>query len=89
MCACSAYTQDDCDSEPVRWRSLAKDRLLRGLDAALIMLHVSTAQGVSSSIYQEEHMERLIQMISYQLQSTIFPEFDNYYQLSGEKKGVL
>ncbi|XP_065176245.1 nipped-B-like protein isoform X1 [Sycon ciliatum] len=81
---------DDCDGEPAQWRALAKDRLQRGLDAALVMLHISTSPGVTSNVYQEEHIERLVQMIGHHLTATVFPEFDNYYQLSGHKKeGVV
>ena len=82
--------KEDEDSEPAQWRKLAKERVSRSVDAALVILLVGEhCRFDAGSVYQEESIEVLIQVLNFQLQSSIFPEYDSYYRLSSEKKGKL
>ena len=69
------------------WRELARERILRSLDASLVILHITTAPHMPSAVQLEESIEQTINHASYHLNNNIYPAFDPVYR--GETKGVL
>ena len=64
-----------------------KDRILRSLDASLIILHVTTAPKVSNEVQLEESIDQVISHTKYHLENNIYPEFDPVYRSDGKGKG--
>ena len=64
-----------------------KDRILRSLDASLIILHVTTAPKVSSEVQLEESIDQVISHTKYHLENNIYPEFDPVYRSDGKGEG--
>ena len=75
----------DCD--PKVWRDIAKERILRSADAALIILHITTASNMPKNVHLEESIEQIITLTKYHLESNIYPQFDPVYR--AENKGIL
>lgn len=65
----------------------ARDRILRSLDASLIILHITTAPQMPTAVQLEESIDQVINHASYHLDHNIYPAFDPVYR--GESKGVL
>ena len=61
-----------------------KDRILRSLDASLIILHVTTAPKVSNEVQLEESIDQVISHTKYHLENNIYPEFDPVYRSDGK-----
>ena len=64
-----------------------KDRILRSLDASLIILHVTTAPKVSNEVQLEESIDQVISHTKYHLENNIYPEFDPVYRSDGKGEG--
>lgn len=75
----------DCD--PKVWRDIAKERILRSADAALIVLHITTAPNMPKNVHLEESIEQIITLTKYHLEFNIYPQFDPVYR--AENKGML
>ena len=74
----------DCD--PKIWRDAAKERILRSADAALIVLHITTAPNMPNNVHLEESIEQIISLTRYHLETNIYPQFDPVYR--AENKGI-
>lgn len=74
----------DCD--PKVWRDIAKERILRSADAALIVLHITTAPNMPKNVHLEETIEQIITLTKYHLETNIYPQFDPVYR--AENKGM-
>ena len=64
-----------------------KERILRSLDASLIILHVTTAPKVSNEVQLEESIDQVISHTKYHLENNIYPEFDPVYRSDGKGEG--
>lgn len=64
------------------------ERILRSLDATLLVLHVMTASRMPKKVYMEEVIELMVTLIRYHLQHNIFPEYDPIYKVESETKGT-
>ena len=62
------------------WRDMTISRILRGLDAALIILHIGTAPKVSQQVHQDEVYEQVVTMCRFHLETNVYPEFDPIYK---------
>ena len=85
VCVC-VRAQDDTEVEPRMWRELTRDRILRALDASLVVLHITTARNMPQQVYLEESIEQVIHLSKFHLEKNIYPEFDPVYR--AESKGV-
>ena len=74
----------DCD--PKVWRDMAKERILRSADAALVVLHITTAPNMPKNVHLEESIEQIISLTKYHLETNIYPQFDPVYR--AENKGM-
>ena len=63
------------------------DRMIRSIDAALVVLNILTSPHMPKPVYLEEVMDRIIRLIKFQLQNTIFPEYDPIYKVESDSKG--
>lgn len=68
------------------WRELTRDRILRALDASLVVLHITTARNMPQQVYLEESIEQVIHLSKFHLEKNIYPEFDPVYR--AESKGI-
>ena len=75
--------QDDIESKV--WREIARERILRSLDAGLVILHITTAPNMPKNVHLEESIDQLISHTKYHLENNIYPEFDPVYR--AETKG--
>ena len=73
--------------DPKAWRELARERILRSLDAGLVILHITTAPRIPSHVQLEESIDQLISHTKYHLENNIYPEFDPVYRT--EAKGYI
>ena len=63
------------------------DRMIRSIDASLVVLNLLTAPQMPKQVYLEEVIDRIIRLIKFQLQNTIFPEYDPIYKVEPDSKG--
>lgn len=68
------------------WRELARDRILRSADAALIILHIITAPNIPKKVYMEESVDQVMALTKFHLGNNVYPQFDPVYR--AENKGT-
>ena len=78
--------QDDAEAEPRVWRELARERILRSVDASLVILHITTAPNMPKNVHLEESIEQIIAMTKFHLDHNVYPVFDPVYRI--ENKGM-
>ena len=64
------------------------DRLLRGTEACLIILYLTTTPGMPNQIYLEEAIEDVVGFCKFHLENTVYPEFDCVYRVDPDSKGM-
>lgn len=62
------------------------DRVLRACEASLVILHITTAPGMPKQVYMEEVIEHLVSFCRFQLENTIYPEYDPVYRVDPDSK---
>ena len=67
------------------WREVARDRILRSADAALVILHIITAPDMPKKVHLEESVDQVLSLTKFHLDNNIYPQFDPVYK--AEKKG--
>ena len=73
--------QDGLGSEDfAAWKEVSIKRIVRSLDAALIILHIGTSPKVSQRVHQDEAYERVVSISRFHLQTNVYPEFDPIYK---------
>ncbi|XP_019855038.1 PREDICTED: nipped-B-like protein isoform X1 [Amphimedon queenslandica] len=72
------------DADQKHWRETNRDRILRSLDASLIILHITTSPRVSAEVQLEESIDQVISHTKYHLENNIYPEFDLVYRNDGK-----
>ena len=80
--------QGDDEDEQKLWRQVTMERIMRSMDSALTALYIMTAPEMPKQVYIEDVIERIILFGKYQLQNTIFPEFDPVYRVDPKAKGT-
>ncbi|XP_056020035.1 nipped-B-like protein isoform X3 [Ostrea edulis] len=78
--------QDEDEEEQRLWRSLIMERIMRSMNSALIALYIMTSPKMPKQVYLEDVIERIILFGKFQLQNTIFPEFDPVYKIDPKAK---
>lgn len=63
------------------------ERVMRSMNSVLIALHIMTSPDMPKQVYLEDVIERIILYGKFQLQNTIFPEFDPVYKIDPKAKG--
>ena len=81
------FPQSDAEAEPRVWRELSRDRILRSIDAALVILHITTAPNVPTNVHLEESIEQLIAATKFHLDNNVYAAFDPVYR--AENKGDM
>ena len=74
--------EEDVDQK--HWREANRDRILRSLDASLIILHITTSPRISAEVQLEESIDQVISHTKYHLENNIYPEFDLVYRNDGK-----
>ncbi|GAB1597401.1 nipped-B-like protein A [Argonauta hians] len=78
---------DEDDDESVMWREMMIERVMRSMDASLAALYIITAPDMPKQVYLDDVIERIILFGKWQLQNTIYPEFDPVYKIDPHSKG--
>ncbi len=76
--------QDEMENAKL-WRELARDRILRSADAALVILHIVTAPNMPKKVHLEESIDQILALTKFHLNNNIYPQFDPVYK--AENKG--
>ena len=76
----SSLAEQGEEEEQRMWRDICLDRMLRSVEASLVVLNVLTSPSMPKLLYLEEVMDRIIRLTKIQLQNTIFPEYDLVYR---------
>ncbi|KAK7495047.1 hypothetical protein BaRGS_00013687 [Batillaria attramentaria] len=78
--------QDEDEEESKLWRELTMERVIRSMDASLTCLSIMTATNMHKMVYLEDVIERMLLYSKFQLQNTIYPEFDPVYRVDPNAK---
>eukprot|EP00794_Sanderia_malayensis_P008158 gene8158-9031_t len=81
-----AHPKADEDEEEKLWKALKIDRVLRATEASLVILHVTTAPGMPKQVYIEEAIEHVVSFCRFQLENTIYPEYDPVYRVEHDSR---
>ena len=73
------------DSDAKMWRELARDRITRSADSALVILHIITAPNMPKKVYLEESVDQVLALTKFHLDNNVYPQFDPVYK--AENKG--
>ena len=65
---------------------MAREKILRSLDASLVILHITTAPRMPTAVQVEESIDQVVNHASYHLEHNVYPEFDPVYR--GQMKGM-
>lgn len=76
----SANDMEDEDEQRL-WRELTMERVMRSMDAALTATYIMSAKNMPKQVYIEDVIERILLFGKFQLQNTIYPEFDPVYRI--------
>ena len=77
----------DDEDEQKLWRELTMERVSRSMDAALTAIYIITAPKMPKQVFLEDVIERIIMYGKFQLQNTVYPEFDPVYRVDPREKG--
>ena len=80
LCTTPPPPQDGWEAEPRVWRELVKERILRSSEAALVILHIVTAPNMPKNVLLEESIDQVITLAHYQLEHSVYPQFDGVYR---------
>ena len=80
--------QDGWEAEPRVWRELVKERILRSSEAALVILHIVTAPNMPKNVLLEESIDQVITLAHYQLEHSVYPQFDGVYRTQNRDSQV-
>ncbi|OWF42149.1 nipped-B-like protein B isoform X2 [Mizuhopecten yessoensis] len=81
-------TQDiDDEEEQKLWRHLTMERVMRSMDSSLTALYIMTSKEMPKHVYLEDVIERIILFGKFQLQNTVYPEYDPVYKVDPKKDG--
>ena len=81
-----SHLQEEVEAEPRVWRELARDRILRSVDASLVILHITTAPRMPKNVHLEESIEQVMALTKFHLDNNVYPAFDPVYR--AENKGT-
>ncbi|XP_022102804.1 nipped-B-like protein A isoform X2 [Acanthaster planci] len=70
------------------WRELAMERITHSVDSALTALYVMTADAMPKEVFIEDVIDRTANLAKFQLQNSIYPEFDPVYRVGTDKNAV-
>lgn len=73
--------------EQKAWKRRAMERITHSVDSALTAAYIMTAHNMPKEVFIEDVIDRIAQLTKYQLQYSIYPEFDPVYRADRETKG--
>ncbi|XP_070563594.1 nipped-B-like protein A [Ptychodera flava] len=81
--------QDDEDKhEQKLWRELTMERVTRSIDASLTAMYIMTSPNMPKHVYIEDVIERMGSLVKFQLQNTIYPEYDPVYRINPHERDL-
>ena len=79
------FMQEGMEGDTKMWRELARDRILRSADSALVILHIITAPDMPKKVHLEESVDQVLALTKFHLDNNVYPQFDPVYR--AENKG--
>ena len=79
--------QDGAEGDIKVWREMARERILRSADSALIILHIITTPRMPKKVHLEESIDQVLALTKFHLDNNVYPQFDPVYR--AENKGWL
>ena len=61
------------------------ERITHSMDSALTALYIMTSEAMPKEVFIEDVIDRITNLAKFQLQNSIYPEFDPVYRVSGDK----
>eukprot|EP00731_Ephydatia_muelleri_P018474 Em0011g514a len=80
---------EDAEYDGSKGREQLRERILRSLDASLVILHIATAPNMPQNVLLEEAIEQVIALTKFHLETNIYPEFDPVYRVESKESGVM
>ena len=78
--------QEEMEGDAKAWRELARDRILRSADAALVILHIITAPNMPKKVHLEESVDQVLALTKFHLDNNVYPQFDPVYKVENKGK---
>ncbi|XP_071811222.1 nipped-B-like protein isoform X2 [Apostichopus japonicus] len=73
--------------EQKAWKRRTMERIAHSVNSALTAAYIMTASGMPKEVFIEDVIDRIAQLTKYQLQYSIYPEFDPVYRADRDTKG--
>ncbi|KAJ8040860.1 Nipped-B-like protein [Holothuria leucospilota] len=73
--------------EQKAWKRHTMERITHSVDSALTAAYIMTASNMPKEVFIEDVIDRIAQLTKYQLQYSIYPEFDPVYRADRDTKG--
>ncbi|CAG0918992.1 unnamed protein product [Notodromas monacha] len=81
---------EDEDEGGRLWMGIAMERIVRSVNASLVVLNIITSKNMPKRVYMDDVIDKIVSLTKYQLQVTIFPSYDPVYRTAPKnKKGDL
>ena len=69
---------------------MAMERVMRGADASLVVMHILTSKKMPKRVYIDDVIDRVALFLRFQLANTIYPSYDPIYkEISKSKTGYI
>ncbi|XP_060588229.1 nipped-B-like protein B isoform X3 [Ruditapes philippinarum] len=78
--------EDEDEEGQKLWREIAMERVGRSIDAALTAIYIMTSSKMPKQVFIEDVIDRIVMFGKFQLQNTIYPEFDPVYRINPKDK---
>ncbi|RDD46191.1 Nipped-B-like protein [Trichoplax sp. H2] len=80
-CIESSVTEEPADDKEKKlWNYLKLEEIAASMEATVAVLHILTAKNMPKTLYADENIDSLIDIISYHQVNTLYPIFDPMYK---------
>lgn len=86
LCPIENPHEDPDDDEGHLWLDLVMERINRSTDASLTVLYITTSPNMSTTLFLEDILERVVAFAKFQIQNTVYPVFDPVYRIDPRGK---
>ncbi|XP_064482067.1 nipped-B-like protein [Ornithodoros turicata] len=86
LCPIENPHEDPDDDEGRLWLDLVMERINRSTDASLTVLYITTSPNMTTKLFLEDILERVVTFAKFQIQNTVYPVFDPVYRTDSRGK---
>ncbi len=85
-----ASGDEEDEEETQLFLEMAMERVTRGADASLVVMHILTSKKMPKRVYIDDVIDRVATFLRFQLSNTIYPSYDPVYkEISKSKTGYV